>query len=223
MSILLSALCRHEVERARPWKVYSPLVTWMFNSRRIARVPGPLSYTYAVPPSGTILETERMLMRRLVPDDIDALFALYSDLEIRRYFPEGTLSFSQTQEELEWFLNGHPEHPELGLWATIHKETREFIGRCGLLPWTIDGHLEIEIAYMIDKHYWRQGLGREAAQALVGHGFDHLRLRRLIALIDPEHESSIRTAMSAGLTFDRTIEMDGVMSVVYSITNPTRR
>ena len=84
-----------------------------------------------------ILETERLILRRLVPEDLDQLFALYSDPEIRRYFPEGTLTYEETQEELEWFLIGHHEHPELGLWATIHKPTNQFIGRCGLLPWTI--------------------------------------------------------------------------------------
>jgi ribosomal-protein-alanine N-acetyltransferase len=79
-----------------------------------------------------ILETERLVLRRLLPEDLDALYALYADPEIRRYYPEGTLTYPETQEELEWFLNGHPEYPELGLWATVHKESGRFIGRCGL-------------------------------------------------------------------------------------------
>jgi RimJ/RimL family protein N-acetyltransferase len=57
----------------------------------------------------------------------------YRDPEIRRYFPEGTLTLEETRDELAWFLNGHPDYPELGLWATIHKPTGQFIGRCGLL------------------------------------------------------------------------------------------
>ncbi|TMB86182.1 MAG: GNAT family N-acetyltransferase, partial [Chloroflexi bacterium] len=66
----------------------------------------------------TILETQRLRLRRLLPDDLDDLFELYSDPEMRRYFPEGTLTYEETRVELEWFLNGHPVHPELGLWAT---------------------------------------------------------------------------------------------------------
>ena len=165
----------------------------------------------------TILETERLLMRRLVASDLDDLYALYRDPEIRRYFPEGTLTLDETREELEWFLNGHPDHPELGLWATLHKPTGAFIGRCGLLPWTIDGVDEVEIAYLIAKPWQRQGLGAEAARALVRYGFETLGLKRLIALIDPEHEASIRTAMSAGLKFEKDVEMEGVRSVVYAI------
>ena len=55
---------------------------------------------------------------------------------------------------MEWFLNGHPNYPESGPWATIHKDTDQFIGRCGLLAWIIDGVLEVEIAYLLAKPYW---------------------------------------------------------------------
>ena len=160
-----------------------------------------------------ILETRRLILRRLVPEDLDALFALYSDPEARRFFPEGTLSYAETKRELEWFSAGHPEHPELGLWATICKESGRFIGRCGLLPWTIDGVLEVEVAYLLDKRYWRRGLGAEAAEALVRYGFERLGLRRLIALIDPANDASIRTAERAGLRFERTIEFEGQCSL----------
>ena len=166
-----------------------------------------------------ILETDRLLLRHLLPGDLDNLYALYSDPEIRRYFPDGTRTYEETREELEWFLNGHPRNPELGLWATIDKDTNQFIGRCGLLPWIIDGVLEVEIAYLLAKPYWNQGLGAEVAQALVRYGFEELHLTRLIALTDAEHEASIRTAKRAGLVFDREIEMDGVLSSVYALTN----
>jgi ribosomal-protein-alanine N-acetyltransferase len=168
-----------------------------------------------------ILETPRLILRRLVTDDLDSLFALYSDPEVRRYFPEGTLSYEETKEELEWFLDGHPDHPELGLWATVHKESGRFIGRCGLLPWTIDGALEIEVAYLLDRRYWRQGLGTEAAQALVRHGFGQLRLARLIALIDPANDASIQTAQRAGLHFERVIELEGAQCSLYAIAKAT--
>lgn len=150
-----------------------------------------------------ILETKRLVFRHLEPRDLDRLFALCGDPEVRRYFPEGTLTYQETKEELEWFLNGHPEHPELGLWATIHKETDRFIGRCGLLPWTIDQRLEVEVAYMLAKEYWGQGLGTEAAQGILDYGFEKLRLSRLICLIDRENLASIRVAEKIGMTFEK--------------------
>jgi RimJ/RimL family protein N-acetyltransferase len=87
-------------------------------------------------------------------NDLWALYSLYQDSEIRRYFPDGVLSREDMKEELEWYMNGCPQYPELGLWATIHKESGKFIGRYGLLPWEIDGKLEIEIAYLLDKDFW---------------------------------------------------------------------
>jgi ribosomal-protein-alanine N-acetyltransferase len=150
-----------------------------------------------------ILETDRLILRRLLPEDLENLYALYSDPEIRRYFPEGTLTYDETREELEWFLNGHPAHPELGLWATIHKETGRFIGRCGLLPWTIDGRAEVEVAYLLAKEYWRQGLGSEAARGILEYGFEHLGLSRLICMIDPGNQASIGVATNIGMTFER--------------------
>lgn len=167
-----------------------------------------------------ILETSRLLLRHLVNDDFDELFALYRDPEIRKYFPEGTLSKEETKEELEWHMHGHPRHPELGLWATVHRETGRFIGRCGLLPWEIDGRLEIEIAYLLDKSFWRQGLATEAARGIMEYGFETLKFPRLICLIDPDNIASQRVAERIGMTFERKadgIEGDNYPTLIYSI------
>jgi ribosomal-protein-alanine N-acetyltransferase len=163
-----------------------------------------------------ILETDRLILRRLLPDDLDNLFALYSDPEVRRYFPEGTLTYAETKEELDWFLNGHPEHPQLGLWATIYKETNQFIGRCGLLPWTIDQHAEVEVAYLLAKAYWGQGLGTEAAQGILDYGFEQLHLSRLICLIDRDNQASIKVARKIGMTFEKEGQDDQGAYLLYS-------
>ncbi len=168
----------------------------------------------------TILETPRLLLRHLVMDDLDELFALYSDPEIRQYFPEGILNYDDTKEELEWHMNGHPTYPELGLWATIHKETGKFIGRCGLLPWEIDSNLEIEIAYLLDKKFWHQGLATEAARGIMRYGFERLTLSRLICLIDPDNIASQRVAENIGMKLEKKvdgIDGDNFPALIYAI------
>lgn len=157
------------------------------------------------------------MARYLVQEDFDDLFRMYSDPEMREFFPEGVLNAEQTQEELEWFFNGDPRDSRLGLWAFILKADGSFVGRGGLLGWEIDGVKEIEIAYMIDKPFWRQGLGGEAAKGLVMHGFATTDAPHLIALTEPAHTASIKTAEAAGLTFWKDITMDGVDSAVYKI------
>jgi ribosomal-protein-alanine N-acetyltransferase len=99
----------------------------------------------------------------------------------------------------------------------MHKETNEFIGRCGLLPWTIEGHAEVEIAYLLDKRYWRQGLGTEAAKALLRYGFEQLRLSRLICMVHPENEASAKVARNIGMTLEKEMVDDAGPFLLFSI------
>jgi ribosomal-protein-alanine N-acetyltransferase len=167
-----------------------------------------------------ILETNRLLLRRQVLEDLDALWALYCDPEITKYIPDAPRSFEEAREELEWHMNGHPRYPELGLWASIHKESGKFIGRCGLLPWTIEGQREVEVAYTITREYWGQGLATEAARGILEYAFKELKLSRLICLIDPENIASQRVAGKIGMTFERKvdgIDGDNYPTLIYSI------
>jgi ribosomal-protein-alanine N-acetyltransferase len=150
-----------------------------------------------------ILETKRITLRHQVLSDLDDLWALYCDLQITKYIPDAPRSREEAREELEWHMNGHPKNPQLGLWATIHKETGKFIGRCGLLPWTIDGQGEVEVAYTIATAYQGQGLGTEAAQAILNYGFDDLHFPRLICLIDSRNIASQMVAKKIGMKFEK--------------------
>jgi len=168
-----------------------------------------------------ILETERLTLRRLLPDDLEDLSTLYSDPQVIRYIPDAPRKLEETREELEWFLNGHPRHPELGLWATIHKPTGAFIGRCGLLPWTIDGQEEVEVAYLFARDYWGQGLGTEVARALVAYGFEQLGLSRLISLVEPENQASMRVAEKAGMAFEKAGRDDKGLYWLFAVQKPS--
>lgn len=150
-----------------------------------------------------ILETKRLTLRRQIPSDLDDLWALYQNPNITRFIPDAPRSREEAKEELEWHMHGHPRNPQLGLWATIHKETGRFIGRCGLLPWTIDGSDEVEVAYTIAQEFWGQGLGSEAAQAILNYGFERLNLSRLICLIVADNLASKRVAEKIGMTFQK--------------------
>ena len=168
-----------------------------------------------------ILETQRLFFRHPVIEDLDDYFALYSNPEITKYIPDAPRNYEETKKEVEWFLNGHPRHPELGLWATIHKETGRFIGRCGLLPWTIGGRQEVEVAYTIAQDFWGQGLATEAAQAILQYGFEQLHLTRLISMIDPVNQASRRVAEKMGMTLEQEldgIDGDGIPTLIYAIS-----
>lgn len=150
-----------------------------------------------------ILATERLVLRRFIPEDLEPLFALYRDPEIRRYYPDGTRTLEETKEELEWFLNGHPDDPRIGLWATIDRSSGEFLGRCGLLLWEIDGKIETELAFMIAKHRWREGLASEASRGIIDYARNTLGLTRLICLVMPGNDASAGVAQKVGMCFER--------------------
>ena len=167
-----------------------------------------------------ILETKRLILRYQVLDDLEDLWALYCNPNITKYIPDAPRSREEAQEELEWHMHGHPKHPELGLWATVHKESSKFIGRCGLLPWAIEGQYDVEVAYTIAEEYWGQGLGSEAAQAILNYGFERLNLSRLICIIDPDNIASQSVAKKIGMSYEKEAHDELGTFSIYSINKP---
>jgi RimJ/RimL family protein N-acetyltransferase len=163
-----------------------------------------------------ILETARLTLRHLQSEDIDALFALYRDPEIRQYFPDGTRTLEETKQELEWFMYGHPEFPKLGLWATVERSSGAFLGRCGLLPWNIEGKQEVELAFLVDKKRWREGFATEAALAIVHHARSALKLQRLICLVTPGNSASVRVAEKVGMSYERELQDELGLCHIYA-------
>lgn len=168
-----------------------------------------------------ILETERLILRRQMLSDLDELWAIYQDPDVVRHIPDRSTTREETEEEIRWHMNGHPRHPELGLWATIHKPTGKFIGRCGLLPWTIDDKLEVEVAYLLAQAYWGQGLATEAARAIADYAFETLGLSRLIAFIEPGNAASAKVATKIGLTFEREYTDEYGLCFIYAMSKPS--
>jgi [ribosomal protein S5]-alanine N-acetyltransferase len=153
-----------------------------------------------------VLQTDCIVLRRFVESDLDDLCRLYADHEVRRFFPEGILSCAETEQELDWSIRGSDElHPDLRLYAAVDRRTGSFIGRGGFVRWELDGTVEVEIAYMIDKNLWRRGVGSELAHALLSYGFSTLPVQHLIAVIDALNTASIKTAEKIGMSRQRSI------------------
>jgi ribosomal-protein-alanine N-acetyltransferase len=168
-----------------------------------------------------VLETERLVLRPLTMADLDDLAALYADPEVRRWFPDGTRTYEQTREELVWIIDVYYARYGYGLWATILKATGTFIGRCGLLPWKIEGRTEVEVAYLLDKAFWGRGLATEAARAIIGYAFATLPVDRLICMTDHGNSASRNVAVKVGMTtlWEKYVDEFGPAQV-YAIRRP---
>jgi [ribosomal protein S5]-alanine N-acetyltransferase len=167
-----------------------------------------------------VLNTERLQLRQFEPDDLAPLYALYRDAQIRKYYPDGTRTLEETKEELDYFIQGYPRYPELGLWATIERNSGMFLGRCGLLPWKIEGKDEVELAFMIKKERWREGFATEASHGIIKHAHQVLRLRRLVCLVLPGNTASAGVAEKVGMSFEREFTDEYGPSQLYALALP---
>ncbi len=104
-----------------------------------------------------------------------------------------------------------------GLWIVEEKETKTFLGQCGLVPQHIDGKDEIEIGYLFARHAWGNGYATEAASACRDFAIHDLGQKRLISLIAPLNSPSIRVAERIGMTREKRILTWGKEIFVYSL------
>ena len=83
------------------------------------------------------------------------------------------------------------------------------------------GLAKVEVAYLISKTHWGQGLGSEAAQGIRDYAFTQLNLTRLVCLIDPENLASIRVATKMGMTFEKEGSDEVGPFLLYAINRET--
>lgn len=194
-----------------------------YSSRPIASMRASLVHMVASsmmePKDGAdkILETERLVLRQMTMDDVDALMDIFSDPEAMRYYPS-TKSRDEAEGWVRWVQHSYEENG-FGLWAAILMETGEFTGQCGLMPQQVEGHREVEIGYLFLRRFWGRGLATEAAYAARSYGFRRLGLDRLVSLIDPANVPSKRVAERVGMEFEKQVNWHGKRICLFSITS----
>lgn len=162
------------------------------------------------------LESDRIRFRRITEDDLDDLAALYADPDVMRYYPR-TRTKEETRESIQTYQKKY-ETETVSLMAAIHKRENKFIGRCGIMLQEIEGEVFPEVGYMLDKFFWRGGLGTEAAIAFRDFGFSEMNYPKIISIIHPLNLASQGVAKNMGMTYERTAIFDNVECQIYSIT-----
>lgn len=144
------------------------------------------------------IETARLQLRALKPDDLDDLCLIFGDSEVMRWISGGKpRPREETEKGLLRTLDGWKKRG-FGLWAMTEKEREKVIGYCGLMP--LDDTTEIEVAYGLAKSEWGRGFASEAAHASLRFGFEELKLERIVAVVNPENIPSQRVLEKLGMT-----------------------
>jgi RimJ/RimL family protein N-acetyltransferase len=148
--------------------------------------------------SPATLETERLRLRPLVPDDAEALHRIQSDPEHMRFYPH---PFSREETD-EWIVRAQVryERDGFGLLAVDDRLTGEFLGNVGPIVQEVDGVDEIELGWSITPARARQGIATEAAIVCRDWVFDVVGADHVISLILPANEPSAGVARNLGMT-----------------------
>lgn len=152
-----------------------------------------------------VVETERLILRRFTPADADDNYRIYTDPENMRFMGRQPDSVEFEREHILKHIANYYEKYGFGLWATVLKENNQLIGRCGLLYQQIEDRQELEVTYLIDRHFWGKGLATEAARATVRLAFEQYGFPRIVAVINPANIASVRVAQKIGMKYERDV------------------
>lgn len=169
----------------------------------------------------TVLETERLILRRLRRSDFKALCTILQD-EQCMYAYEHAFSDEEVWEWLERQLVRYSEYG-FGLWAVILKDTGKLIGQCGITMQQWDEKQIPEIGYLFARDWWHHGFGLEAAAACRDYGFQQLGMDILYSIIRdnnvPSQNLARRNGMKVcGRTIKHYYQMD-MPHLIFSVKN----
>ncbi|MGE6631090.1 GNAT family N-acetyltransferase [Bacillus sp. NPDC077027] len=164
-----------------------------------------------------VLETDRLKLRTMDEGDKEFLFSMFQNEEVMKYYPS-LKDEEQTEEWIKWNQK-NDQRFDTSLWIIEDKRTGEALGQSGIILQKVEEKTELEIGYMLKRDAWGRGYAFEAAKGCISYGFEYMKVRRLISLINPANERSIQVAAKLGMKKEKTISKWNQTIDVYSINS----
>ena len=136
------------------------------------------------------LETARLRIRPLGVEDVPALFGIFGDPQVCRYWSRPPLADLAAASALQQEIARHFEQRTLFQWGIAERETNAVVGTCTLAALSLE-HRRAEVGYALARAVWGRGFLKEALPALLDHAFRELALHRIEADVDPRNAPSI--------------------------------
>lgn len=165
-------------------------------------------------------ETNRLILREILPTDVDGLFELDNDPEVHRYLGNKPIQTKEQAAEMIAFIRQQYIDNGIGRWAVIDKQTNNFLGWAGLKLITeqTNNHINyLDVGYRLIKKYWGQGIATEAAGASLVYAFNQLQAPDVYAITDTNNAASHHVLLKVGLSFIETFEYHGFTHNWYKI------
>ena len=153
-----------------------------------------------------VLQTERLLFRRMSLDDAEFILQLLNDPSFLRFI--GDKGVRTAEDARQYILTGPMasyERHGFGLWLVELKGSETPIGICGLLKRETLSDVDIGFAFL--PQYRSKGYAFESAEAVMDYGRKVLGLKRIVAITNEENAASIRVLEKIGMSFDRMIRL----------------
>jgi ribosomal-protein-alanine N-acetyltransferase len=158
------------------------------------------------------IATERLYIKKLDRDDYVTFHQQQKDPFLMKYF--GGPREDEGIKKIFDLLITHQEKYGFSTGLVFLKQTKEVIGRAGLVHLDFKPVEDIEIGYFIAKPYCGSGYATELGEALIKYAFDILHVSRIYATIDPKNTASCRVSEKLHLTFEKQDTYDTLRKVV---------
>ena len=154
------------------------------------------------------LTTERLLLRRWRPADLEPFARMNADPVVMEHFP-GLMTREQSDEFAERIEQGFERHG-FGLWAVELPGEAPFVGFVGLSVPGFEAPFmpAVEIGWRLDAAWWGRGIATEAARAAAAYGFGPAGLDELVSFTAPANLRSRAVMERIGMSHDAAGDFD---------------
>jgi [ribosomal protein S5]-alanine N-acetyltransferase len=136
-----------------------------------------------------ILETNRLHLREIKPEDAQSIYDCFSKDEVTQYYGQETLTtLEQAQQFVAFFEKNYQEKRGIR-WGIQIKGESTLIGTIGFNAWS-PKNKRAEIGYELHPAHWRKGYATEAVSKVISYGFEELALTRIGAVVFTDNKPS---------------------------------
>jgi len=150
-----------------------------------------------------ILETDRIILRQFVKDDLENVFNGLSHPDVIKYYGISFKTLEATKEQMSWFAD--LEANEKGIWwAVCDKDTGEFLGGGGLNDLSKENK-KAEVGFWLLPNAWGKGYMTEAMPLILHYAFDELNLHRIEGFVESSNINCKKALKKLDFTLEGTM------------------